>query len=155
MWPTRLLKCKVASRRSRDEPTRTTLGNTIYRARLNIFSFYFVDSCGVGSRQGYEMPSRYAGTRSSSSRNLEAHHRDAPTCLTTSHLHTMQSLRRTAVTAARKGRTTLPRQPRRFAHDEHAHGHGHAPVDEPMGVCHAPFPLHTPAPECWRWLLWV
>jgi hypothetical protein len=50
---------------------------------------------------------------------------------------TMQSLRRTAVTAAQKGRTTLPRQPRRFAHDEHAHGHGHAPVNEPMGVSQA------------------
>ncbi|KAH5532054.1 hypothetical protein HBI52_000430 [Parastagonospora nodorum] len=45
----------------------------------------------------------------------------------------MQSLRRTAVTAARKGRSTLPRQQRRFAHDEHAHDHGHAPVNEPMG----------------------
>ncbi|OAL07183.1 hypothetical protein IQ06DRAFT_288945 [Phaeosphaeriaceae sp. SRC1lsM3a] len=45
----------------------------------------------------------------------------------------MQSLRRTAVTAARQGRTTLPRQSRRFAHDEHAHGHGHAPVNEPIG----------------------
>ncbi|KAF2682808.1 hypothetical protein K458DRAFT_419640 [Lentithecium fluviatile CBS 122367] len=45
----------------------------------------------------------------------------------------MQSLRRTAVTAARKGRTTLSRQPRRYAHD--AHGHGHAePVNEPMGT---------------------
>ncbi|KAF2831760.1 hypothetical protein CC86DRAFT_342781 [Ophiobolus disseminans] len=45
----------------------------------------------------------------------------------------MQSLRRSAVTAARKGRTTLPRQSRRYAHDEHAHGHGHAPVNEPIG----------------------
>jgi hypothetical protein len=49
----------------------------------------------------------------------------------------MQSLRRTAVTAARTGRTTLPRQQRRFAHDEHAHGHGHA-VNEPIGVRPAP-----------------
>ncbi|CAI6332112.1 unnamed protein product [Periconia digitata] len=50
--------------------------------------------------------------------------------------YTMQSLRRTAVTAARSGRTTLPRQPRRFTHDEHAHGgHGHGPepVNESMG----------------------
>ncbi|KAH7123728.1 hypothetical protein B0J11DRAFT_506783 [Dendryphion nanum] len=47
----------------------------------------------------------------------------------------MQSIRRTAVTAARKGRTTLPRQPRRFAHDEHAHGHGHTPAaNESIGV---------------------
>jgi hypothetical protein len=45
------------------------------------------------------------------------------------------------VTAARKGRTTLPRQQRRFAHDEHAHGHGHAPVNEPMGVCLTPRPI--------------
>ncbi|KAF1951941.1 hypothetical protein CC80DRAFT_480405 [Byssothecium circinans] len=45
----------------------------------------------------------------------------------------MQSLRRTAASAARKGRTTLPRQPRRYAHDEHAHGHSHAPVSEPIG----------------------
>ncbi|XPS93856.1 hypothetical protein M3J09_003188 [Ascochyta lentis] len=44
----------------------------------------------------------------------------------------MQSLRRTAVTAARTGRTTLSRQTRRYAHDEHAHGHA-APVNEPMG----------------------
>ncbi|KAF2028108.1 hypothetical protein EK21DRAFT_90931 [Setomelanomma holmii] len=46
----------------------------------------------------------------------------------------MQSLRRTVVTAARKGRTSIPRQLRRYAHDEAAHGHGHAPVNEPMGV---------------------
>ncbi|KAH7061654.1 hypothetical protein BKA63DRAFT_527924 [Paraphoma chrysanthemicola] len=46
----------------------------------------------------------------------------------------MQSLRRTAATAARKGRTALPRQPRRYAHDEAAHGHGHAPVNEPIGI---------------------
>ncbi|OAL45433.1 hypothetical protein IQ07DRAFT_591246 [Pyrenochaeta sp. DS3sAY3a] len=47
----------------------------------------------------------------------------------------MHSLRRTAATAARKPKVTLPRQPRRFAHDEHAHGHGHghASVDEPIG----------------------
>ncbi|KAL5113161.1 hypothetical protein ACEQ8H_008972 [Pleosporales sp. CAS-2024a] len=44
----------------------------------------------------------------------------------------MQALRRTAGAAGRKGRTTLPRQQRRFAHDEHAHGHGHT-VDEPLG----------------------
>jgi len=45
----------------------------------------------------------------------------------------MQSLRRTAVTAARTGRTTLSRQTRRYAHDEH-HAHGHAaPANEPMG----------------------
>ncbi|KAF1935713.1 hypothetical protein EJ02DRAFT_360897 [Clathrospora elynae] len=42
----------------------------------------------------------------------------------------MQSLRRTAVTAARAGRTTLSRQSRRYAHEEHAHGHA---VNEPMG----------------------
>ncbi|KAJ4287191.1 hypothetical protein N0V90_012589 [Kalmusia sp. IMI 367209] len=46
----------------------------------------------------------------------------------------MQALRRTATSAARKGRTTLPRQQRRYAHDEHAH-HAHAePVSESMGV---------------------
>ncbi|KAF2133043.1 hypothetical protein P153DRAFT_284319 [Dothidotthia symphoricarpi CBS 119687] len=45
----------------------------------------------------------------------------------------MQSLRKTAVVAARASRTTLPRQPRRYAHDEHSHGHGHGPVNEPMG----------------------
>ncbi|KAF2634340.1 hypothetical protein P280DRAFT_474699 [Massarina eburnea CBS 473.64] len=51
----------------------------------------------------------------------------------------MQSLRRTALTAARKGQTRFPRQPRRYAHDEHAHGHDHghghdhAPVAESMG----------------------
>ena len=46
----------------------------------------------------------------------------------------MQSLRRTVVTAARTGRTTLSRQTRRYAHDEH-HAHGHAaPANEPMGV---------------------
>jgi hypothetical protein len=58
--------------------------------------------------------------------------------LTTANAYTMQSLRRTAVTAARTGRTTLPRQQRRFAHDEHAHGHGHEPVNEPIGVRFAP-----------------
>ncbi|KAF2847563.1 hypothetical protein T440DRAFT_470862 [Plenodomus tracheiphilus IPT5] len=46
----------------------------------------------------------------------------------------MQSLRRTAVAAARTSRTTLSRQSRRHAHDEHAHGHGHASADEPMGT---------------------
>ncbi|KAF2622079.1 hypothetical protein BU25DRAFT_403418 [Macroventuria anomochaeta] len=44
----------------------------------------------------------------------------------------MQSLRRTAVTAARTSRTTLSRQTRRYAHDEHAHGHA-APANEPLG----------------------
>ncbi|KAL6711790.1 hypothetical protein ACN47E_002833 [Coniothyrium glycines] len=46
----------------------------------------------------------------------------------------MQALRRTALTAGRTGRSSLSRQPRRFAHDEHAHGHGHAPADEPIGA---------------------
>ncbi|PSN63340.1 hypothetical protein BS50DRAFT_624094 [Corynespora cassiicola Philippines] len=46
----------------------------------------------------------------------------------------MQPLRRTAATAARKARVTLPRQPRRWAHDEHAHGHSHGPVNESMGA---------------------
>ncbi|KAI8940549.1 hypothetical protein NX059_004227 [Plenodomus lindquistii] len=48
----------------------------------------------------------------------------------------MQSLRRTAVAAARtsRSRTNLPRQTRRFAHDDHGHGHGHASVEEPMGT---------------------
>ncbi|RMZ66836.1 hypothetical protein GMOD_00002209 [Pyrenophora seminiperda CCB06] len=45
----------------------------------------------------------------------------------------MQSLRRTAVTAARTSRTSLSRQSRRFAHDEHAHAHPHHTVDEPIG----------------------
>ncbi|KAF1912224.1 hypothetical protein BDU57DRAFT_559505 [Ampelomyces quisqualis] len=55
----------------------------------------------------------------------------------------MQSLRSITVTAARKGRVSLPRQPRRYhgdkhahdehAHNEHGHGHGHEPVNEPMG----------------------
>ncbi|KAH9878840.1 hypothetical protein J1614_002274 [Plenodomus biglobosus] len=45
----------------------------------------------------------------------------------------MQSLRRTAVAAARTTRTPLSRQSRRYAHDEHAHGHAHASADEPMG----------------------
>ncbi|KAF2186942.1 hypothetical protein K469DRAFT_705481 [Zopfia rhizophila CBS 207.26] len=45
----------------------------------------------------------------------------------------MQPLRRTAVTAARKTRTTLPRSQRRYAHDKHAHGHGHEPVNESFG----------------------
>ncbi|KAH6638450.1 hypothetical protein C7974DRAFT_306861 [Boeremia exigua] len=44
----------------------------------------------------------------------------------------MQSLRRTAVAAARTSRTTLSRQTRRYAHDEHAHGHA-APVNESLG----------------------
>lgn len=58
----------------------------------------------------------------------------APSRRTTATPHTMQSLRRTAVTAARTGRTTLSRQTRRYAHDEH-HAHGHAaPANEPMGV---------------------
>ncbi|KAF2270490.1 NADH:ubiquinone oxidoreductase 17.8kD subunit, partial [Lojkania enalia] len=42
----------------------------------------------------------------------------------------MQSLRRTVVSTARKGRTTLPRQPRRYAHDEHHHAQ---PVNESFG----------------------
>ncbi|KAF1828838.1 hypothetical protein BDW02DRAFT_537456 [Decorospora gaudefroyi] len=42
----------------------------------------------------------------------------------------MQSLRRTAVAANRTSRTSLPRQSRRFAHGEHAHGHA---VNEPIG----------------------
>jgi hypothetical protein len=62
----------------------------------------------------------------------------------------MQSLRRTAVTAARQGRTTLPRQQRRFAHDEHAHGHGHhAPVNEPMGVRTTPRSLSDAIARTW------
>ncbi|EUC41705.1 hypothetical protein COCMIDRAFT_40162 [Bipolaris oryzae ATCC 44560] len=44
----------------------------------------------------------------------------------------MQSLRRTAVAAARTSRTPLSRQSRRYAHDE-AHGHASPAVDEPMG----------------------
>jgi hypothetical protein len=46
----------------------------------------------------------------------------------------MQSLRRTAVTAARSGRVSLPRQLRRYAHDEHAHAHHTPPVSEGFGV---------------------
>ena len=60
----------------------------------------------------------------------------APTPSSTPNFHTMQSLRRTAVSTAGKCRTNLPRQPRRFAHDEHGHGHGHDHgVEEPLGVC--------------------
>ncbi|KAL1657194.1 hypothetical protein SLS61_000236 [Didymella pomorum] len=44
----------------------------------------------------------------------------------------MQALRRTAPIAARTGRTTLSRQSRRYAHDEHAHGHA-GPVNESLG----------------------
>ena len=52
------------------------------------------------------------------------------------YAHTMQSLRRTAATAARASRTPLSRQSRRYAHDEaHAHGHATPAVDEPIGVC--------------------
>jgi hypothetical protein len=78
--------------------------------------------------------------RSSSSRSRTS----TPTTATP---HTMQSLRRTAVFAARTGRTTLPRQPRRFAHDEHSHGHGHASASEPMGVRQAPIAPHTARAE--------
>ncbi|KAL6159414.1 hypothetical protein ACJQWK_05752 [Exserohilum turcicum] len=50
------------------------------------------------------------------------------------YAHTMQSLRRTAATAARASRTPLSRQSRRYAHDEaHAHGHATPAVDEPIG----------------------
>ncbi|KAF2705340.1 hypothetical protein K504DRAFT_537405 [Pleomassaria siparia CBS 279.74] len=45
----------------------------------------------------------------------------------------MQSLRRTAVTTIRKGRTTLPRQSRRYAHDEHAHAPHTPPASEGFG----------------------
>ncbi|KAF2465032.1 uncharacterized protein BDR25DRAFT_306888 [Lindgomyces ingoldianus] len=45
----------------------------------------------------------------------------------------MQSLRRTAVSTARKSRINLTRQPRRYAHDEHTHAAGHAPVNESFG----------------------
>ncbi|KAF2105393.1 hypothetical protein BDV96DRAFT_592588 [Lophiotrema nucula] len=45
----------------------------------------------------------------------------------------MQALRRTAVTASRQGRTTLSRQTRRYAHDEHAHAHHAEPVNESFG----------------------
>ncbi|OCL10644.1 hypothetical protein AOQ84DRAFT_387355 [Glonium stellatum] len=44
----------------------------------------------------------------------------------------MQSLRRSAVNSARKARTSLSRQPRRYAHDTHGHGH-HEPVNESFG----------------------
>lgn len=72
--------------------------------------------------------------------DIEAPSLQPPPQPTTARPHTMQSLRRTAVTATRQGRTTLPRQPRRFAHDEHAHGHGHEPVNEPIGVRSTPLP---------------
>ncbi|KAF2800020.1 hypothetical protein K505DRAFT_32161 [Melanomma pulvis-pyrius CBS 109.77] len=64
----------------------------------------------------------------------------------------MQSLRRTAVTTARKGRTTLPRPPRRFAHDEHAHAHAHdAPLgNEGFGVRPHPLPLPSIPRLCAR-----
>ncbi|KAF2874892.1 hypothetical protein BDV95DRAFT_626492 [Massariosphaeria phaeospora] len=45
----------------------------------------------------------------------------------------MQAFRRTALSAARQGRTPLTRQSRRYAHDEHAHGHSSGPVNESMG----------------------
>ncbi|KAF2277473.1 uncharacterized protein EI97DRAFT_432342 [Westerdykella ornata] len=46
----------------------------------------------------------------------------------------MQPLRRTALNAARRGKATLPRAPRRYAHEDHGHGHHSAPVNEPMGA---------------------
>ncbi|KAF9736172.1 hypothetical protein PMIN06_003801 [Paraphaeosphaeria minitans] len=45
----------------------------------------------------------------------------------------MQALRRTAATTARKGRTAVSRQQRRYAHDEHHHTHSE-PVNESMGL---------------------
>ncbi|KAF2726871.1 hypothetical protein EJ04DRAFT_506594 [Polyplosphaeria fusca] len=45
----------------------------------------------------------------------------------------MQSLPRTALTAARRGRVSLLRQPRRYAHEEHGHAHQSAPVNESFG----------------------
>lgn len=77
---------------------------------------------------------------------LEAHHREVrrASSLKPTNPHSMQSLRRTAVTAARKGQSPLPRQSRRFAHDEAAHGHGPASGNEPMGVRQPPLPLAKP-----------
>ncbi|KAF2009796.1 hypothetical protein BU24DRAFT_455011 [Aaosphaeria arxii CBS 175.79] len=45
----------------------------------------------------------------------------------------MQALRRAAVSTARRGRTSVNCQGRRYAHDEHAHGHAHASVNEAFG----------------------
>ncbi|OCK85096.1 hypothetical protein K432DRAFT_377935 [Lepidopterella palustris CBS 459.81] len=44
----------------------------------------------------------------------------------------MQSLRRSAITVARNARSSLPRQPRRYAHDAHGSEH-HGPVNESFG----------------------
>ena len=77
-------------------------------------------------------------------RDVELYHHPAIGKLNTIPI-AMQSLRRSAVASARKARSSLPRQPRRYAHDAHDHGH-HEPVNESFGVCHPPSNLPITAP---------
>jgi hypothetical protein len=112
--------------------------------------FYFLKTTrGVDERRRREAAwlVRFGPSNLGNSQARSSSSRSRTSTPTTATPHTMQSLRRTAVFAARTGRTTLPRQPRRFAHDEHSHGHGHASASEPMGVRQAPIAPHTARAE--------
>jgi len=118
-----------------DKLRNRTIDHSLHVKRFHGDMTCRCDDCKLESRRP-QMPSHYERLTKRTSSSASSRNPAVPT--TASNL-TMQSLRRTAVAAARTSRTSLPRQSRRFAHDEHAHGHPTPAADEPMGVCQPPF----------------